>query len=226
MNKSEIVTQFNSASKKYDSQRKLFLPFFEDYYQSGIIYLSSKTFKRILDLGAGTGLLSQYLYQYFPRSKYTLIDISDEMLSIAKERFRHLSNFDFLTEDYSRKLPEDKYDLIASALSIHHLTDSEKLKLYKNVYSSLDKNGYFLNIDQYKSENNRVEKKFEDIWVKTILVNLSDVKKVDFESWRKRRKLDKETSIENEINKLKKVGFRDVDCIYKYWKFGVVIGKK
>ncbi len=226
MNKSKIINQFNSASKKYDSQRKLFLPFFEDYYRSGIIYLSSKKFKTILDLGAGTGLLSQYLYQYFPKAKYTLVDISDKMLSIARKRFEHLPNFNYIIEDYSKKLPENRYDLIASALSIHHLTEPEKVKLYKNVYHSLNKNGFFLNIDQYNSQNESVEKQFENVWVDTILKNFPGVGHADFKSWKERRKLDKETTIENEIQKLKRIGFKDVDCVYKYWKFGVVITRK
>jgi tRNA (cmo5U34)-methyltransferase len=148
------------------------------------------------------------------------------MISIAKERFDHLPNFNYLIEDYSKKLPENKYDLIASALSIHHLTESEKFNLYKNVYHSLNGNGFFLNIDQYNSQNNPVEKRLEDIWVGTISRNFSGVGHADFKSWKERRKLDKETTIENEIQKLKKIGFRDVDCLYKYWKFGVVIAKK
>ena len=129
MNKTAITTQFNAHAANYDSQRKLFIPCLEDYYRSGIIYLSSQKFKKILDLGAGTGLLSQYLYEFFPKAKYTLVDISDKMLSIAKGRFHHLPNFEYLFEDYSKELPKAKYDLIASGLSIHHLDEEKRYGL-------------------------------------------------------------------------------------------------
>ncbi len=38
--------------------------------------------------------------------------------------------------------------------------------------------------------------------------------------------MDKETTIENEIDKLNEVGFKEVECPFKYWKLGVVVGKK
>jgi len=224
MNNIKLQKQFDLVARKYDSQRKILIPCFEDYYESGIKYLFSNKFDNILDLGAGTGLLSQYLFKYFPDSQYTLIDISGKMLAIAKKRFKNLSNIIYLEKDYSRNFPEGKFDLIASALSIHHLSEKEKYKLYKNIFNSLNKNGFFLNIDQYKSPSRNINKKYIELWINEITKH--KITKKDIESWIERRKLDKETTIENEMNKLNEIGFKEAECLFKYWKLGVIAGKK
>jgi tRNA (cmo5U34)-methyltransferase len=88
-------------------------------------------------------LLSQYLFKYFPNFRYTLIDVSGKMLDIAKKRFKNLSNIVYLGKYYANNFLEGNFDLIASALSIHNLSEKEKCKLYKNIFSSLNKNGFF-----------------------------------------------------------------------------------
>ncbi len=224
MNQLNVKTQFNNAAALYDSQRKIFIPFLDDYYESGINYLSINNFKRILDLGAGTGLLTQKLREYYPDAQYSLVDISDKMLEIAKKRFKNISDIEFIAKDYSVNFPKVKSDLIASALSIHHLDESKKKSLYNNIFRSLNKNGYFLNIDQYNSENNKVNDHYEELWISSI--KESKLSNNDFKSWKRRRAIDKETTVEKEISRLSKIGFKEVECVYKYWKFGVIVGKK
>lgn len=69
---------------------------------------------------------------------YTLIDAADKMLEGARLRFDGMNSFDFIVSDYSRELPEGMFDMIASALSIHHPDDTEKAGLYKNIYDKLE----------------------------------------------------------------------------------------
>jgi tRNA (cmo5U34)-methyltransferase len=54
----------------------------------------------ITDLGAGTGLLTKELYLLYPDAHFTLVDLSTDMLEVAKQRFLGLVNFDFRVEDY------------------------------------------------------------------------------------------------------------------------------
>lgn len=86
----KILERFNQVAEKYDEQRKLFIPCFDDYYGTSITFLSKirNDFRDILDLGAGTGLLTKYLYEKYPNANYTLVDISDQMLEIARQRFK------------------------------------------------------------------------------------------------------------------------------------------
>ena len=103
---------------------------------------------KILDIGAGTGLLSAFLMERYPDASFTLIDISEKMLDVAKDRFRGNSNVKYIVADYSKHSFVEKYDMVVSALSIHHLEDEEKKELYKKSYSLLKQNGIIINADQ------------------------------------------------------------------------------
>ena len=48
----------------------------------------------------------------------------------------------------------------------------------------------------------------------------------EINKWLERRKIDKENSIEKSINLLRDIGFRYVDCVYRYMKFGIIIAIK
>ncbi|MDE6189271.1 MAG: class I SAM-dependent methyltransferase, partial [Clostridia bacterium] len=88
-----IEEQFNLIANEYDANRKKFIPCFEDYYDNTTKFIVSnlKEPKKVLDLGAGTGLLSYYWYNYFPKTEYVLVDVAEDMLNVAKKRFNGIS---------------------------------------------------------------------------------------------------------------------------------------
>lgn len=59
-----IDAQFNLIAEEYDCNRRKFIPCFDDYYENSTKFIISsiKKPKKVLDLGAGTGLLSYYWY--------------------------------------------------------------------------------------------------------------------------------------------------------------------
>ena len=155
---SEIKRKFDEISKKYDEQRKKFIPCFDDFYRVSVSVASVNTGNpKILDMGAGTGLLSAFLMERYPDASFTLIDISEKMLDIAKDRFRGNSNVKYIVADYSKYSFVEDYDIVVSALSIHHLEDEEKKKIYKKSYSLLKQNGIIINADQVYGETPFIE---------------------------------------------------------------------
>ena len=176
----------------------------------------------VLDLGAGTGLLTKYLFEKYPDANFTVVDISDEMLEIARKRFSGLANFSFRVENYSEKLPEGNFDLIASALSIHHLADTQKMNLYSMIYDKLPGKGCFINLDQFNAASDIINKHY--VWHNFINQHITDPE--EQKKYLKRRELDMEDTVEGTIEKLKSAGFKQVDCIYRFMKFGVVIAIK
>ena len=143
----DIETQFNLIAEEYDANRKKFIPCFDDYYISTTKFIASGISepKRVLDLGAGTGLLTYYWYRQFPKSEYVLVDIAGEMLKIARKRFDGIKTVTYRISDYTKALPEDNFDIIISALSVHHLEHDEKLKLFARIYEKLPNGGLFIN---------------------------------------------------------------------------------
>jgi ubiquinone/menaquinone biosynthesis C-methylase UbiE len=219
-----IKEHFNFVAQKYDNNRKCFIPCFDDFYIRSVSILKQNNFENIVDLGAGTGLLTKVLYEMYPNAHYTLIDVSKDMLQIAKERFNGLSNFTFLEHDYVEDMPVNNCDLICSALSIHHLENKNKEKLYAKIYSKLTKNGCFINLDQFIVKSEKINNLYNTWWYDYI--NDSEIKNEEKEAWLKRKELDKENTIEETIKLLEKSGFENAECIYNFMKFGVIMGIK
>ncbi|GAB6180343.1 class I SAM-dependent methyltransferase [Desulfotomaculum defluvii] len=222
---SDVKAKFNENANQYDNQRKKFIPCFEDFYSIAVsIAESNSESPNILDIGAGTGLLSFYISEKYPNANLTLIDISEKMLEVAKERFKDKPNVTYIIDDYTKHQFNQKYDVIVSSLSIHHLTEEEKKQLYNNIYSILNENGVFINADQVLGGTSFIESLYKRDWKHK--VENSGLSKEEILSGYERTKLDKMSTLEDQVCWLKEVGFLDVDCIYKYFNFVVLFGRK
>ena len=221
----EIQRKFDAISKKYDEQRRKFIPCFDDFY-GATVSVASVDAKNpgILDVGAGTGLLSAFLMERYPEASFTLIDISEKMLDMAKDRFGNNSNVKYIAADYSKYAFTEKYDMVVSALSIHHLEDKEKEELYKKSYSTLKANGIFINADQVHGETPFIENLNKTKWRQHI--ESSGLPEEEILAGYERVKLDKDTKLDQQLDWLKEAGFCDVSCIYKYYQFAVMFGRK
>lgn len=226
MDTKEIRECFDCAAEEYDSQRKKFIPCFDDFYETIINFLAGTMPepKSILDLGAGTGLLSKFWLVHFKKSKYTLVDVSGQMLELAEKRFQGSANFNYVISDYSKNFPQGNYDLISSALSIHHLSNEDKAELYGKIFKELPDNGYFINFDQFNADSGFMNGYYNTWWYD--IVQKSGLPESENSAWLERRALDRENTIEETITMLKKTGFKIVECIYRYMKFGVVAAIK
>lgn len=221
-----IEEQFNLIANEYDLGRKKFIPCFDDYYGNTTDLLAQNIIKpkKILDLGAGTGILSMFWYKHFPEAEYMLVDIANEMLNVARSRFEGLKNVSCQVLDYTKELPADDFDLIMSALSIHHLEDEEKENLFKQIYKKLPPKGLFVNYDQFCAGTSDMNHWYDLFWENQL--KNSGLPNLDLKLWQERRKLDKECSVETEISMLKESGFKTIKCIYSYHKFSVIVAIK
>ena len=221
-----IEKQFNLIAKEYDENRRKFIPCFDDFYEGTTKFIVSNANKpkRIIDLGAGTGLLTYFWYQQCPDSEYVLVDIADEMLNIARKRFNGIESISYQVMNYIDNLPENAFDTVISALSIHHLEDEDKIKLFSRIYDSLPNGGLFINYDQFCAEHFKMNQWLDSYWENHIAN--SGLTNKDIELWKGRRKLDRECSVEQEAGMLKKCKFDIVKCIYSCQKFSVIVAVK
>ena len=204
-----IEEQFNLIAKEYDVNRKKFIPCFDDYYENTTKLIASciDAPKRVLDLGAGTGLLTYYWFKECKTAEYVLVDIAEEMLDVSKKRFAGLANVSHQVMDYTKQLPDGKFDAIISALSIHHLDDRQKNELFCRIYESLPAGGIFVNYDQFCAGTTMMNRWFDSYWEKQLYT--SGLTDRDIELWKERRKLDRECSVEKEVDRL--IGNIDTD---------------
>lgn len=223
--RNDVSIKFDEIAHEYDSQRKKLIPCFDDFYNVSVSIADANTnTPNILDLGAGTGLFSSLILQKYPEAKMTLIDVSEKMLEVARSRLKGFTNVNFVLEDYTNYISHEQFDIIISGLSIHHLSDSNKLELYKNAYSNLKNNGVFINADQVLGNTSFIESLYKNDWKKK--VESSGLSKDEIESAYERTKLDRMSDLKTQITWLQEIGFSDVDCVYKYFNFVVLYGRK
>ena len=222
-----IKSTFDNYSAEYDGGRRKLIPCFDDFYGTAIaiIPFAKERKLRVLDIGAGTGLVSEMVALAFPHSEITLVDVSGKMLAIAKTRLSKFKNqIEYREEDYSQWQIQGKYDLIISALSIHHLNEEEKKELFRNCYHALSSGGLFVNADQILGETHNIEKMYRQKWLEEIKNN--GVSESELESAFERMKEDKMSTLPYQLSCLKEIGFVETTCWYQNFSFAVFSGTR
>jgi tRNA (cmo5U34)-methyltransferase len=221
----EVKSKFDEIASVYDRQRRMLIPRFDDFYNTPVDYAQVKgSAPKILDLGAGTGLFSSFMVSKYPDAELTLIDLSSNMMDIAKARFSQYPNVSYIVADYSNYEYSDKYDLVISSLSIHHLEDLEKKALYEKAFSLMKDGGIFINADQVLGNTLSVQNYYQNKWIES--VEQSGLSRGDLELALERMKLDRYATVGQQLEWLAGAGFTDVDCIYKHYNFAVMTGRK
>ena len=95
----------------------------------------------ILDLGTGTGETLRYVTKRHPTARLIGVDESSAMLAAAR---RLLPAADLRVARLQDPLPEGPFDLVVSALAVHHLDASEKADLFRRVAARLVLGGRFV----------------------------------------------------------------------------------
>ena len=220
-----LKEKFSQGAEEYDRQRTHVIPCLEDLYQiTSDLAVIDNTKPKILDLGAGTGLLTSYLHNKYPNGDFILLDLSEEMLNIARTRFENHPGFHYVVADYLKQEFEGHFDIVVSSLSIHHLEHHHKRYLYEKIYQHLNPGGVFINADQVMGPNPANEKEYYRNWLNKIDMGaLSESEKsIIFD----RMKLDNPASLSDNFKWLEEIGFVDVDVYYKYYNFVVLYGKR
>ena len=103
-----------------------------------------------LEIGCGTGAFSRRLAQRAQR--VTAIDLSSEMVRVARSRSNQLSNLDFEVADLmSRDFPAAHFDCIATIATLHHLPLRAALL---KLIDALRPGGMLLVLDLFEIESN------------------------------------------------------------------------
>jgi tRNA threonylcarbamoyl adenosine modification protein (Sua5/YciO/YrdC/YwlC family) len=98
---------------------------------------------RILDLGTGTGETARRVLERHVDSFLVGIDENEGMLAVARGRLPS-ERVSLRTGRIEEPLPEGPFDLVVSALAVHHLDDAGKAELFARVGQALSPGGLFV----------------------------------------------------------------------------------
>lgn len=97
---------------------------------------------RILDLGTGTGVTACTVLKVHPRAQLAGIDESSEMLAAARQSLP--PNAVLKVARLQDPLPPGPFDLVVSALAVHHLDALGKADLFRRIAAILLPGGRFV----------------------------------------------------------------------------------
>lgn len=202
----EMRNFFNEKIDTYDTVH------IRDFMETKKCMINNLTgeIKKVLDLGAGTGLELIPFFKKYPDARVTAIDTSEKMLEeLSKRDFADKVETicgDFLDIDY-----ENEYDAVISTSALHHLDEESKGTLYKKIYKSLKTNGLFANAD-------RIAKSQEDQdYIINEYINNPTLYK----------HMDTPITKDNEIKLLMAAGFEDITVLdAKREDYALIIAKK
>lgn len=180
---------FNERVDTYDNVHLEFMESKEDITRA----LPEKT-RRVLDLGAGTGLELIALFERFPEAHVTAVDISEKMLDQLRAR-PFADRVDCLAGDFFEVPFGEGYDAVVSTSALHHFTAEAKKVLYAKIFASLKPGGLFINSDWFAGTQEEEDEHFRELE----------------ENPRGRSHIDTPLTKENETFALTEAGFTDIE---------------
>ena len=231
--KAEFSKQYVENADIYIVERRRMFDILKSFYRH---YLADRPDCRMLDIGCGDGIVTSEILKTRSSITAVLIDASENMLSQARERLKGYQSIDFLKSSFQETIrnniiSDQEFDFIVSSMAIHHLATDEKKSLFKGIYRWLRSGGYFVNIDVVLAPSESLDKWYMKAWQewmdeKKISMGIEDDPSQNIVQRYKNNDDNNPDTLDGQINALKEIGFKDVDCFYKYGIFTMFGGKK
>jgi tRNA (cmo5U34)-methyltransferase len=224
----KVKNHFEEEAKEFDSLILKLIPHYDEMIKSLTLAIpfSVKETIKILDLGCGTGNVSMAVKERFPRSKLTCVDLAENMIEMAHSKLSKYDNIEYKIGNFSTLDFDDDYHVIVSSLALHHLkSDEEKKRLFSKIYDALSVGGVFYNADAVLGSNSHLSKVNIDMWKNYMKKNLP-LDEIE-EKWLPTHyEEDYPAPLMDQLDWLRKIGFKDVDVVWKYYQGAVYGGFK
>lgn len=215
------VSAFSASADQYDASRPRLVPPFDALYGAVVetLRLQDSPPRRVLDLGAGTGLLAGKIHDAFPEAELVLVDGSAEMLGVARER---LPKATFHQQDMCDPLPDGEFDAVVSALAIHHLDHDAQRNLFARIHGVLEPHGVFVNAEHVSGPTDALTAHYRRVWTDQCRARGATEEELD--RARGRMEYDRCVDAGSLMRWVLDAGFADCGTVFKWWWFVVIVG--
>jgi tRNA (cmo5U34)-methyltransferase len=134
------VSQYHFDPETYSEMIRADVPDYERLQDEVASATEAVKAGKILELGVGTGETAGRVLALHPGAELVGIDASEDMLAIAR---RSLPG-EYRVGRIEDPLPEGPFDLVVSALVVHHLHATGKRDLFRRVAAVLEPGGVFV----------------------------------------------------------------------------------
>lgn len=131
----------------YDQSIRRFIPAYEEMLRQAAAAVAAVRPELVLDLGAGTGALSEALLGRSEVGAVELVDVDGEMLGQARKRLQSFGpRARFSLRSFDDALPS--CDAVAASLALHHISSLDaKETLFRRIRDALSPGGVLVNAD-------------------------------------------------------------------------------
>ena len=199
-----------------------------------LVALVAESFRdgdRLLDLGVGSGLVEEALFERLPDIQVVGIDRSEAMLAQARTRHRGRASlrlvdggFEDLDSVDARDGLGPPFEFVICVQALHESADDVKRAVFGFVRRHIDPQGLFLVLDRFDYEPFALAPEYRCIWNR-----LNEHRRgapLSFEEYRTRyeAKTDHVGSVEDYLGWMREAGF-DAACLYHLFNRALIAAR-
>jgi len=152
----EMARFFDVRAEGYENHmRESFEGMLEEFYAQVASSIPKTTVPiRLLDLGCGTGLELEYMFNKAPNALITGIDMSAQMLERLQQKYAQYASQLHLVRGSYIDIPFkfNEYDYAVLVMTMHHLLEEMKRDLYRRIRAALKDGGVYIEGDYVVDE--------------------------------------------------------------------------
>jgi len=212
-----VATHLGIDVAEYDGRIRTFIPDYEEMLGVAAAAVPPRA-RTIVDLGIGTGALSERCLRTAARARVVGIDVDRDIVALAARRLGHRATF--LSGTFLRT-PLPACDAVVASFALHHVrTRAAKAALYRRVRASLRPGGRFVTVDCQPALDPMLRQAQRDAWLAHLRRSYTATKSRELLSAWSRE--DVYVPLESEVKLMLGRGFR-VEILWRRGSFAVLV---
>ena len=233
---------FSTYAQHYDRLQPIRIEMYRFYHELALDFMPFGAIDefRLLELGCGTGAFLTSVLETYPNVHCTAFDYSEEMLDYAAQKVSaHAHRVTFRQRDLNEGLPPDlgRFQMVSAFSTIHHLTDENKERLFRQIHEVLAPGGWFFLIDAMsvqfddtvfalgrRRQQRRLQERLHQAGIAPEEAQQVEAAKAHLDDGCPEK--DRIAPLAVHLAWLKAAGFASVDAIWHFWMEHFLIARK